>query len=462
MAKKLYSGRFQNDISQITTEITESISFDHILYKQDLACSKAHVQMLGAQKILTEEQVNKILHGLEIIEKEIEQGKFFWKKEWEDVHTHIENRLVELIGEDGKRLHTGRSRNDQVATDTHLYVLDQARLQKEYLLELLKTIIYLAEKHENSLWAGYTHLQIAQPILLSHYLLSYFWAFRRDLDLLEFAISEANCSPLGAAALGGPNYPISRELTCKYLGFAKLYENSIDAVQNRDYQLTYHFFATRLALHVSRLCEDLIIYSSAEFGYVRMNDTIATGSSIMPQKRNPDLAEILRSRVGRSTGNFLSLIINLKGLPSSYNRDLQEDKIYLFDNVKVTTEILLGLKEILQNIEFFPEKVLENLKKGNAQATDLADYLVLTYKIPFRKAHELTAQLVKYAEEQKKSLSDITKEEISNLWPKEYTFPAEILDVEQSVFRRYGTGSTHPEEVKKQLARAKESLKFFV
>ncbi|MCS6985169.1 MAG: argininosuccinate lyase [Leptospiraceae bacterium] len=458
MGQKLYSGRFTKDISPITTEITQSISYDRQLYAQDLAVSRAHARMLYEKNILSEKELASILKGLELVEREIEEGKLVFKPELEDIHTHIENRLCELIGEDGKKLHTARSRNDQVAADTHLYLLQEARRQKKDLVALLETILDLAEKHKTDLWIAYTHLQVAQPVLLSHYLLSYFWAFHRDLGLLDYVIKEADRCPLGAAAVGGPNYAIEPELTARLLGFQKTYENSLDAVANRDYQLNYHFFASRLCLHVSRLCEDLIIYNSLEFGYVQMDDEITTGSSIMPQKRNPDLAEILRSRSARASANLLSLMMNLKGLPASYNRDLQEDKIYLFDNIKLTSEVILGTKELLEHTRFLPEKVEINLEKGFAQATDIADYLVSHYGLPFRQAHELTANLVRYCEQQGKTLRKLTLEEIQEVWPQQYQFDKELLDLTQSPRRRGGSMSTHPNEVEKQLEKAKQSL----
>lgn len=454
---KLWGGRFEQAASDIAVEISESISFDAALYEYDIAGSIAHAKMLKKTGILKEETAQKIVEGLEQIRNEIIENKMEFDPRLEDIHTHIEKRLIELIGDEGKALHTGRSRNDQVAVDTHLFLKEQIIAQREKLIELLRLLLRTAKENKETIWAGYTHTQIGQPVLLSHYLMAYFWMFRRDLDLLDFAFGEADVSPLGSAAMAGPNYPVDKEYTAKELGFSGVYQNSLDAVSNRDYQLSYHFFATRLFLHISRFCEDMILYNTTEFSYIKMSDRVTTGSSIMPQKKNPDIAELLRGKTGRVLGNFHALMSNIKGLPLTYNRDLQEDKIYLFDTVRQAALGLGGMIEIVANTTFHSERVVENLRKGFAQATDIADYLVSHYQAPFREAHELTGALVLYCEKNKLYLDQLKPEDIAQVW-ENYELPPEILDIMGGINRKQGTGSTALAEVEKQMERAAESL----
>jgi argininosuccinate lyase len=284
---KLWHGRFDAPPSKITEEISESISFDQVLYKVDIRASLAHARMLQSIGVLTAAEFGDIERGLKQVESEIESGKFTYSAALEDIHMHVESRLTEIIGDTGKKLHTGRSRNDQVAVDTHLYTREALQSHRADLVSLLKAFLNLAKANPTTVWVGYTHLQIAQPVLLSHYLMAYFWQFARDLELLDFTLQSLRYSPLGSAALGGANYTIDRAMTAKELGFAAPYPNSMDAVSNRDYQLNYHFWVTRLYLHISRFCEDIIIYNSTEFGYVTLGDAVTTGSSIMPQKKEP-------------------------------------------------------------------------------------------------------------------------------------------------------------------------------
>jgi len=456
--KKLWGGRFSEGISDTCQEISESISYDRQLFGQDIQASLAHVEMLSRQKIVSPEIAEKIKSGLAEIEAEIINDEMKFSAELEDIHMHIEKRLIELIGEEGKYLHTGRSRNDQVAVDTHLFLKENLLKQRDELKSLLSTILALAEKHKADLWAGYTHTQIAQPVLLGHYLMAYFWMFRRDLDLLEFALNETDCSPLGAAALGGANYPIDREFTASKLGFARVYQNSMDAVSNRDYQLSYHFFVTRLFVHISRFCEDMILYNTVEFSYVKLGDRVTTGSSIMPQKKNPDIAELLRGKTARVIGNLQALLVNLKGLPLTYNRDLQEDKVYLLDSVRQAALGIGGVIEILNNVTFCPERVVENLKRGFAQATDVADYLVSHYNIAFRRAHEMTGQLVLFCETRKITLDEVSKSDIATLWGGQYEFSGDLLKLESCIARKQGTGSTSYVELERQIESAKKMI----
>lgn len=455
----LWGGRFTEKASTIAQQLSESISFDYKLSEFDIQASIAHACMLGHQKILTSEQVSNIIKGLQQVQEELQQNKIEFDIALEDIHTHVEQRLTELIGDDGKRLHTARSRNDQVAVDTHLLLKDAITRQKVLLKELLNTIIQEAKKNQNSIWAGYTHTQIAQPVLLGHYLMSWFFKFKRDYDLLNFALNECDQNPLGAAAMAGANYPIDREFTAEQLGFSKVYENSMDAVSNRDYQLSYHFFAARLFIHISRISEDFIIYNSAEFKYIHMTDKVTTGSSIMPQKKNPDISELLRGKTARVVGNLQALLMNLKSLPLTYNRDLQEDKIYLFDTIEQVNMGILGLTEVLQNTEYDSSAVIKNLKKGFAQATDIADFLVREYGTPFRTAHEISGSLVLYCEQNQKTLDQLTPEEIAKIIPAEYNLPADILSIENCIESKQGTGATSSKELSKQIDGAGAILK---
>lgn len=450
-----WGGRFEQGASTISAHISESISFDYKLYRYDILASLTHVKMLEKQQIITNEQKENIIKGLKQIEQEISQGKMNYDILLEDIHTHIEKRLIELIGQDGKRLHTARSRNDQVGVDVYLYLKENIHNQKKNLAKFLQIILQKAKHYQNEIWAGYTHTQIAQPVLLSHYLLSWFWTFLRDYQLLEFAEKESSVSVLGSAALAGAGYPIDREWVAQELGFAQVSPNSMDAVANRDYQLSYHFFASRLFVHISRFCEDVILYNTAEFSYVTLADAVTTGSSIMPQKKNPDIAELLRGKSARVIGNLQALLLNLKSLPLTYNRDLQEDKLYLFDSVEQVDMALAGMIELWENIKYHPKRVEQNLNKGFAQATDIADFLVHEYKIPFRQAHELTGQLVKLCEQEQKTLPELNPQQLKSILG-DYTLDPKILSLYGCIERKQGTGSTQPQEVEQQWQYAHE------
>ncbi len=456
--QKLWGGRFKEDIGPIGEKISESISFDSKLYSFDIQASKSHANMLGEQNIIPKTTSERIVKALSQIKEEIEKGELVYSHALEDIHTHIEKRLIELIGEDGKRLHTGRSRNDQVAVDTHLYLMAEENQHDRLMNDLLSKILDMAEKNIDSIWVGYTHLQVAQPISLAHYLLSYFWKFFRDTKLLHFALDELKFSPLGAAALAGPNYPLDTSQTSKALGFTNNYPNSIDAISSRDYQLSYHFFASRLFIHISQICEDIILYNSTEFGYLSLGDQITTGSSIMPQKKNPDVPELLRGKSARVIGNLISLLVNLKGLPQTYNRDLQEDKVYLFDTCEQVYLGIVGLIEILNHIKFHPDKIENSLNKGFAQATDLADYLVLNHKVPFRDAHKISGAIVLYAESSKKILTELEEEDFSRFLPEEVSLPKDFFNIQKSIERKDVRGGTAPVQIKQQIKEAREGM----
>ncbi len=456
--QKLWQFNSKKSSSQIVEEISESISFDRELYSYDIEGSIAHVRMLLKQKIIKASESTKLIRALKKIEIEIQKGQFNFSISMEDIHTHIENRLIEILGQDGKRIHTGRSRNDQVALDTHLYLRDQIKKQFQLLIHLLSLLLERAKKEVKSVWIGYTHLQIGQPVSLAHYLLAYFWKFSRDIDQLQLAYREANTLPLGSAALAGTNYNIDRKYVAKILGFNSIYPNSMDAVSTRDYQLSYHFFASRFFIHLSRLCEDIIIYNSHEFGYVKLGSNLTTGSSIMPQKKNPDIAELLRGKSARVIGNLHSLLLNLKSLPLTYNRDLQEDKIYLFDSCKQVTNGILGITEILKNIKFDSAKTKESLNKGFAQATDLADHLVANYNTPFREAYSIVGEIVAFCRKKKKTLEQLDISELRKFIPNKFDLPDDFFSLEKSIDRKKGIGSTGFSQIKDQMKDAQKKI----
>jgi argininosuccinate lyase len=458
-SRKLWGGRFESGLDQTSTLISESISFDHELYSVDIEASIAHSKMLKTQKIITQEEFAKIQNALMEIKVLFEEDKIEFDYSLEDIHTHVESELIKKIGDIGKKLHTGRSRNDQVAVDTHLFLKKNILKQINLLTQLLQTINETAEKNMDLIWAGFTHTQIAQPVSLAHYILSYFEKFHRDLTLLHFVLAETDVSPLGSAAMAGANYPLDPSITQKELGFADVFNNSMDAISNRDYQLAYHFFASRLFIHISRFCEDCILYNTAEFGYVSFTDQVTTGSSIMPQKKNPDIAELLRGKSGRVIGNFQSLITTLKALPLTYNRDLQEDKVFLFDTIKQVNLGIKGMISLFNNITFHSEKVELNLKKGFALATDFADYLVSELNIPFRDSHDITGRVVAYCEKNKKFLEDLSESELYEIVNmKNFHLPSDFFDFKRSINRKNYNGATAFEQVKKQIKLNKKKI----
>lgn len=404
---KLWGGRFSSPTSPIMERIGESISFDHKLYKQDIRGSKAHAKNLLEIGVLTDLEYENILSGLSQIEKELGEGKLPFRLELEDIHMHIESRLTELIGQAGKKLHTGRSRNDQVCQDVRLYIRDAIVEIKSSLKDLLNAVYSKAKDSVDLVMPGYTHLQVAQPIRVSHYLLSYFWMFYRDYKQFTFTEEVNNNLVLGSGALAGVNYKTNRNLIAEELEFRRISENSIDAVSSRDHILNFLFASTQLLLHFSRICEEIIIYSSVEFSFIQLPDSLTTGSSIMPQKKNPDIAELIRGKSARLIADLQHAMVLLKGLPLAYNRDLQEDKLPLFDAAEQVLISIEGIRVMLEGMKFIPENMQNSLKKGFATATDLADFLVSEKKIPFREAHELTGQLVNLCVEKNLTLFDI-------------------------------------------------------
>jgi argininosuccinate lyase len=455
--KKPWAGRFKGSTSKSVERFTESISFDHRLWKYDIEGSIAHAKMLGRQAIISQEDSAKIVEGLRGLAQEIESGKFRFREDLEDIHMNIESALIRKIGEAGGKLHTGRSRNDQIALDLRLYLREETKKILTLVKDFQQTLLKIAAKHLDSVMPGYTHLQRAQPVLLSHHLLAYVEMFQRDKDRLQDAYKRINILPLGASALAGTTFPIDRDYVAELLSFDDVSKNSIDTVSDRDFVLEFLSDAAVLVMHLSRLAEELILWSTEEFGYVELPEAFTTGSSAMPQKKNPDVVELIRGKTGRVYGNLFSLLTIMKGLPLSYNRDLQEDKPPLFDTVDTVKSCLAVLNEMLPGVTFHVARLREAAKEGYSTATDVAEYLVRK-GLPFRKAHEVTGRIVLYCSGKKKRLEDLTLTELkkfSSLISEDiYT----VVSPEESVRRKKSMGSTSPEEVRRQITRFKKIL----
>lgn len=448
--KKMWGGRFSQGNSSLTEEYTESVSYDRELYRQDIRGSMAHARMLARQGVLTRDEAEGLIKGLEAVRQEIEAGQFVWKQELEDVHMNIESRLTELVGDLGKKLHTGRSRNDQVALDFRLYVADALAEWQKLLADLVKVIVEQAEANRGLILPGCTHLQPAQPVSLAHHLLAYAWMLRRDHERLSDALKRVRVSPLGAAALAGTTYPLDPGFVAEEVGFEGIFANSMDAVSDRDFALEPMFCASLCMAHLSRLCEDLVLWANPAFGFVKLPDAYSTGSSIMPQKKNPDVAELMRGKTGRVYGALFSLLTTLKGLPMTYNRDLQEDKEPFFDvhrTLAASLEIMAGM---LAAMGFNGERMRQSLKRGFVNATELADYLV-GKGVPFREAHHLTGQAVALAEGRGLGLEDLSLADYQGISPLIDEGVYAVLAFEAAVARRETSGGTGPRSVGRQL-----------
>ena len=448
----LWGGRFGTSPADAFERLNASIPFDVRLASYDITGSIAHAKMLGAQEIVSSEESVQLVRGLGIVLGEVEAGEFSRTLADEDVHTAVERRLREVVGEVALKLHTGRSRNDQVALDLHLFVRDAAEGIREGLLAAMRALVEVAEANRETVLPGYTHLQRAQPILLSHHLLAHYWAFERDARRLEAARKAANVSPLGAAALGGSPHPIDPDLTAKELGMRPLV-NSLDAVSERDFALDLLYACAVLGVHLSRLGEEWVLWTSAEFGFATLDDAYSSGSSIMPQKKNPDAYELMRGKSGRLIGNLNALLITLKGLPLGYSKDLQEDKEPLFDAVDAVTPMLAVLPEMLRTARFDGDR-MRSAAGGFALATELADFLAAR-GVPFREAHHAIGRLVRRCEELGISLEDVPEDELVAAHPALAGFPGELLTPEGSVSNKKSAGSTSPDSVEDQLRRAR-------
>jgi len=452
----------KNTNAQLLDQFNASIMFDKELYEQDIKGSIAHSKMLALQEIISIEDQEKIETGLLKIKAEIEDGDFEWKIEHEDVHMAIESKLTEYIGDAAGRLHTARSRNDQVATDFTLYVQDKTLVLKEKLKTLVNTLVIIAEKHTETLIPGMTHLQHAQPINFGYHLLAYANMFKRDFERFESSYERNNYSPLGSAALAGTPHNIDRFKTAELLGFDAPTQSALDTSSNRDFALEILFNISTSVMHISRLSEELILWSSYEFGFVKMSDEYATTSSIMPQKKNPDVPELLRGKTGRVYGNLMSLLTVMKGLPLAYNKDTQEDKEGVFDSVK-TCEISLDIVTAVMDTLIINVDVMENACKiGHLSATDLADYLVQKANIPFRTAYYITKDVVATANKLHKDMSELTISEIRNSNEDIKNIDEEILsylDLRNSMNARTSFGGTSSQRTKEQVSYFKEWLK---
>ena len=449
-------GRFQKAADKSVAEYTASIPFDWRLYRHDIAGSIAHTKMLAKQGIILEKEAETINNGLASIAEEIEQGKFQFKPELEDIHMNIEARLIEKVGEVGGKLHTARSRNDQVALDLRLWAKEAISDTLVRLREFQQALVNLAEANKGVAMPGYTHLQPAQPVLLAHHLLAYFEMLQRDIDRFNDCLKRTDAMPLGSGAIAGVAYNIDREFLARELGFSQISQNSIDAVSDRDFVVEYEAAASLAMMHLSRLAEEIILWSSAEFNFIELDEAYTTGSSIMPQKKNPDVAELVRGKTGRVYGKLMALLTTMKALPLSYNRDMQEDKEGFFDTVDTLLSTLEVFTGMVKTLRVKAENVAQAVKQGYILATDLADYLVKKGG-PFRTAHDIVGRLVSYALEKGKSFSELSLAEYKGFSP---LFGEDVysITVESSIVARDITGGTAPKQVERALATAKKII----
>ena len=453
---KPWGGRFSETSSEITERISASIHYDCRLYRHDIEGSIVHARMLNRIGILSEKELGEIETGLRTIEKRISSGEFTFSPALEDIHMNIESALTEMIGDTGRKLHTGRSRNDQIALDVRLYLRDEINVIRGLLSGLIEVLTQLAEKNIDVIIPGYTHLQVAQPVRFSQHVLAYAWKFRRDMKRLDSAESACAQCPLGAGALGGVNYPGDRDYVSRELGFDEPVPNSMDAVSDRDFVLDFLYFSSVLGTHLSRFCEDLVLWSSSEFGFIRLSDRVTTGSSIMPQKRNPDIAELIRGKTGRLYGNLVTLLTILKGLPMTYNRDLQEDKEPLFDSIDTVKLALEGMGEMLSSMQVNRERAAKAVYSNFSTATDIADYLVKK-GVPFRKSHEIVGNIVRHCEETGADFFSLSYDELAGFSDLFDTDAVSFLNPEESTERKQTRGSTARNEILEQIRALRDS-----
>ncbi|MEL6278025.1 MAG: argininosuccinate lyase [Pseudomonadota bacterium] len=452
-SNEMWGGRFAASPDQILEKINASIDFDQRLAHQDIVGSKAHARMLAAQGVLTEADADAICDGLDRILGEIERGEFAFSTALEDIHMNVEARLKELIGEPAGRLHTGRSRNDQVATDFKLWVRDRIDATDGQLEALIRALLDQAQAGADLVMPGFTHLQTAQPVTWGHHMMAYVEMFARDRARFQDARARLNECPLGAAALAGTSFPIDREATAQTLGFDRPAANSLDAVSDRDFALDFMAAASICATHLSRFAEELVIWSSAQFDFVRLSDAFTTGSSIMPQKKNPDAAELVRAKVGRINGALVGLLTVMKGLPLAYSKDMQEDKERVFEAADALSLSLAAMTGMVADMTPNPDRLREAAGHGFSTATDLADWLVRELNMPFRDAHHVTGAIVKLAETKNVGLEDLALEDMQGVAPSITAAVFDVLGVDKSVASRDSYGGTAPEQVRAQIAR---------
>ena len=458
MAQKPWDGRFSQRTDKMVEKFTSSIDVDKALYACDIEGSIAHLKMMAHQSIITQNEADALLDGLEKVRDKIENGEFQYSDTLEDIHMHIESALGEIVGTVGKKLHTGRSRNDQVALDVRIYLKKETQAIMDSLLDLQKVIVTIAKKDIDVVMPGYTHLQRAQPVLFSHHLMAYYEMFKRDYERFEDSLKRIDVMPLGSAALAGTTYPLNRDLTRELLKFAKVSDNSMDSVSDRDFVMEFISHATICMIHFSRFSEELILWSSSEFAFITISDGFTTGSSIMPQKKNPDVAELVRGKTGRVVGNLMAILTIMKSLPLAYNRDMQEDKEPLFDTVNTLKACIDIYTAMIPNIAIHKETMLNAAQKGYLNATDLADYLVVK-GMPFREAHSVSGKLVAFAITKSKELHELKLEELkifSDLIDEDIF---DFLSIEKMLSRRVTHGSTSYENVRKALEKASHLLK---
>jgi argininosuccinate lyase len=452
-ANKMWGGRFAMSPAELMVEINASIGFDKAMAPQDIRGSKAHAQMLAAQGIITKADAREIAKGLDEVMSEIEAGKFKFSEKLEDIHLNVESRLTELIGEPGKRLHTARSRNDQVALDFRMYVRDALDGLDAAVVRLQQALAAKAEAHADVIMPGFTHLQPAQPVTFGHHLLAYVEMLERDRGRFADARRRLNECPLGSAALAGTSFPIDRHMTAEALGFERPTANSLDGVSDRDFALETLAACAIAAMHLSRLSEEIVIWMTPQFGFVRLTDRWTTGSSIMPQKRNPDAAELCRAKVGRIAGAFQGLLMVMKGLPLTYSKDMQEDKEQTFDALRAFGVAIAAMTGMVAELEPVPEAMHAAASRGYSTATDLADWLVRTLKLPFREAHHVTGAIVREAETRGIGLEAVPLDVMQRHDPRISSDVFGVLTVEASVKSRVSYGGTAPQNVRK-MARA--------
>jgi argininosuccinate lyase len=454
---KLSSGRSSQGVNPSVEAFTQSVSYDRALYRQDIAGSAAHARMLAERGIISAAEAGALIRGLDEVLGEIESGTFVWNVADEDLHMNIERRLTELVGDAGKKLHTGRSRNDQVALDFRLFVSDRTRVWRDLLRALASVLVDRAEQHADLIMPGFTHMQPAQPVSLAQHLLAYACMFQRDMERLAEADRRIRVCPLGAAALAGSAFPLDPRAVAGELNMHGVFRNSMDAVSDRDFVLEALFCASLVMMHLSRLSEDVVIWASPAFGFVRLPDAYSTGSSIMPQKRNPDTAELTRGKCGRVYGALVALLTVMKGLPMTYNRDLQEDKEQFLDTDATVRSSLRVAAGLLGEIGFVPEKMREALRKGFVNATELADYLAAA-GVPFRDAHRMAGRAVDEAEKRSCGLEDLPDDILRSISPLITGDIRGILDYERAAARRESPGGTGPLSVKRQIADLRREL----
>ena len=457
MNNKTWSGRFDEPVSELVKQYTASIPFDHRLARHDIQGSLAHAQMLCKAGVLSESDLADIRRGMAEILEEIDAGSLKWSLDLEDVHMNIERRLTEKIGDAGKRLHTGRSRNDQVATDIRLWLRDESDHISGLLADLQHALLDVAAEHSETVMPGFTHLQVAQPVSFGHHLLAYVEMFGRDRERLADCRKRLNRLPLGAAALAGTTYPVSRETTARLLGFDEVCQNSLDAVSDRDFAIEFTAAAALLMTHLSRLSEELIVWMSPRFAFIDLADRFCTGSSIMPQKKTPDVPELVRGKSARITGHLMALLTLMKSQPLAYNKDNQEDKEPLFDTVDTLVQTLKIYAEMVRGIRVKPENMRAAVMQGFATATDLADYLVKK-GLPFRDSHEAVARAVRLAESKGVDLADLSLAELQNFSDLIADDVYRVLTPEGSLKARNHTGGTAPEQVRRQIERWRKLL----